>query len=177
VTLQAKEHPVEQNAPPPGRPSGSRTQAGAVGLAPARHVREGAAVQGRPFRPGKARRRLPELPELPEAVVQARIVAYLAAREIVFTVSDASRPFGPDGKPRPSRCRRGWPDICGCLPGGRFFGIEVKSACGRLRPAQIGVLRAIAAAGGLALVARRLETVMRVLEPLLGVSRGQEGGR
>jgi hypothetical protein len=30
----------------------------------------------------------------------------------------------------------GTPDIIGCLPGGRLFGLEVKTERGRLRPAQ-----------------------------------------
>jgi hypothetical protein len=48
--------------------------------------------------------------------------------------------------------RKGSADILGCLPGGRFLAVEVKSPGGRLSPEQKQFLAEIRDLGGLALV-------------------------
>jgi len=52
---------------------------------------------------------------------------------LVYSITDASRSFGKDGKPRKSKVRKDWPDItmlmgwpCPGISPGRFVGIEVK---------------------------------------------------
>jgi len=57
----------------------------------------------------------------------------------------------------------GIPDIIGCLPGGRFIGIEVKRPGGELSSHQARVLANITDAGGLAIVAWSVEDVIRAL--------------
>lgn len=60
--------------------------------------------------------------------------------------------------------RNGVADIIGCLPGGRFLAIECKAGKGRLSPAQVEFQRDIIRAGGLHIVAYRVEDVIEVLE-------------
>lgn len=62
--------------------------------------------------------------------------------------------------------RYGWPgcsDVLGQLKDGRFLAVEVKSATGRLRPEQAAFLELVAAAGGVAFVARNCADVARAL--------------
>ena len=63
--------------------------------------------------------------------------------------------------------RYGWPgcsDVLGQLKDGRFLAVEVKSATGRLRPEQAAFLELVAAAGGVAFVARNCADVVRELK-------------
>ena len=46
----------------------------------------------------------------------------------------------------------GLPDLIGCLPGGRFFGFEVKEPKGEATDLQLETLADIRAAGGIAAV-------------------------
>ena len=55
----------------------------------------------------------------------------------------------------------GIPDFIGLLPGGRFFGLEVKAEKGRLSPAQIEMRDRILAAGGIWGEVRSLEDFQR----------------
>jgi hypothetical protein len=48
----------------------------------------------------------------------------------------------------------GVPDIIGILPGGRWLGVECKSAKGKQSPAQIGFQKRASGAGGLYLLTR-----------------------
>jgi hypothetical protein len=60
---------------------------------------------------------------------------------------------------------KGIPDIIGIIPGtGKFIGIEVKVAGGRVSPEQERVLQNINDAGGIAFVAKDLETVIEKLD-------------
>lgn len=97
----------------------------------------------------------------PEADIQRTICDWLRLTGIPFSVTDASITFGKDGKPRRKVNTEGWPDITACLPGGRFWAIETKTAKGKLRPAQKAVLDNLVKAGALITIARSLEDVVR----------------
>lgn len=58
---------------------------------------------------------------------------------------------------------KGCPDVLGQLKDGRLLGVEVKGPAGRLRPEQAVFLQTIAAAGGVAFVARSCRDVMQQL--------------
>lgn len=98
---------------------------------------------------------------LSESDIQRSIVAYLRARGIPFTVTDAgmTRHRGA-GK----RVTRGWPDISGVLPGGRFLAIEVKREKGVLSPEQVTLHERLRKAGALVVVARQVEDVIGALD-------------
>lgn len=57
----------------------------------------------------------------------------------------------------------GMADIIGIYPGGRFLAVETKSPKGRLRPTQEVWLQRVRDAGGVALVVRSLEELIRGL--------------
>ena len=57
---------------------------------------------------------------------------------------------------------KGLPDLIGCF-GGRFLAIEVKRKNGKVSPEQEAMIARINRAGGLAFVARDLETVIEKL--------------
>ena len=76
-------------------------------------------------------------------------------------------PAGSGGKARGGQLkaaglRPGWPDLQ-FLYRGRFLGIELKSAKGRVREAQDECMRLIVAAGGTWASARTLDDVERIL--------------
>ncbi len=54
---------------------------------------------------------------------------------------------------------KGVADIIGCLPGGQFLAIEVKSKVGRLSPDQKIFLKTVNDLGGKAFMARSVEDV------------------
>lgn len=58
----------------------------------------------------------------------------------------------------------GSPDIIGIMPNGRFLGIEVKNKKGRLSENQKKFLYKIEQNGGVAIVARSLDDVIKVIE-------------
>ena len=60
-------------------------------------------------------------------------------------------------------CTPGVPDIVGILPGGRFLGIEVKTAKGKLSDKQAYFKEMIEKNGGLYILARSIEDVDCVL--------------
>ena len=67
----------------------------------------------------------------------------------------ASLVIGPDGKRRFTRYNApGTPDIVGCLPDGRFIGVECKVGKDRLSDHQECFARAIRVRGGLFIAAR-----------------------
>ena len=71
----------------------------------------------------------------------------------MFWTSDTGTAKSMDGKRAIRFGVLGQPDIQGCLDG-RWIGIEVKTATGRQRPAQVAFLATIQKAGGLYIVAR-----------------------
>lgn len=62
---------------------------------------------------------------------------------------------------------RGMSDIMGILKDGRTLAIEVKSRTGKIHAHQQDFLETIAAAGGIAFVARDVEIVQRYLNELI----------
>ena len=89
----------------------------------------------------------------PEAAIQKHIVFMLEAKHFCFSVTNSDRSWGLDGRPRPSKVRRGWPDITGVFRG-RFFGIEVKSAKGKVSELQEECHKKIVANHGYVCVAK-----------------------
>lgn len=60
---------------------------------------------------------------------------------------------------------RGGADLVGLLrPSGRFFGLEVKTALGRMTPEQVAWARAVTAAGGFVKCVRSVEEALVALE-------------
>lgn len=65
----------------------------------------------------------------------------------------------------------GCADLIGILgPHGRFLAIETKSAGDRMRESQVAFRAMVERLGGLYIVARSVEDVDRVLNPLVGVA-------
>ncbi len=63
----------------------------------------------------------------------------------------------------------GLPDIvCVIPPNGRFLGLEVKSANGKLRPAQKEFMESIRSCGGYYVVVRTLQGAMEAVAKALG---------
>lgn len=58
---------------------------------------------------------------------------------------------------------RGYPDLHGMLPGGRYFALEVKRKGERMTPEQKEFIDAVLAGGGIAGVVRSFEDVMYLL--------------
>jgi hypothetical protein len=91
----------------------------------------------------------------PELKVQRAIIGWLAAQGIVLAVTDAGM-LNKMGLAASCGIPAGWPDITGCLPGGRFLGVECKSAKGRQSPEQARCQARIESNGGLYIVAHSL---------------------
>jgi len=110
-----------------------------------------------------ARKRAPSMPmllgypvfEISEATLQSDILTYLGLLGIPAWSTHSSRnhPETP-----------GMADVIGVLPGGRFLAIECKAQDGRTTEAQVAWLRDVHKAGGLAFVARDLDTVQNLIE-------------
>ena len=71
-----------------------------------------------------------------ERQIQNSICEILDYLKLPYSITDASRVYGADGRVRRSKVATGWPDITGCLMAGRFFCIEVKRAKGKLSAEQ-----------------------------------------
>lgn len=109
-----------------------------------------------PKKPCKRRRK-------PEAKVQKAIVLWLNAEVgAVLAVTDAGV-LSKMGLNMSCGIPAGWPDITACLPGGRFLGIEVKSARGRQSDAQKFIQARIEKAGGLYILAHSLDEAKKIL--------------
>jgi len=91
----------------------------------------------------------------PEDAVQKEILGWLTAIGAVYVVTDAGM-LHKAGLNAACDIPAGWPDITVCLPGGRFLGLECKSATGRQSEYQKFVQRRIEDAGGLYILAHSL---------------------
>lgn len=102
--------------------------------------------------------------QTPERDILAAIRVYLRQRHVthwrVPTTGQVSSHTASGFQHNPAR---GMPDLL-CILGGQFLGIEVKTATGRLRPAQVAFRDAVHHAGGLYLVARSVDDVQRLLD-------------
>lgn len=117
---------------------------------------------------------------VPEKVIQAAILKYLESTGLLFWRQNSGVIPVPTG--RRNRFGRpvfrmvklgtvGLPDIIAVVPpSGRFLGLEVKSATGKLRPAQEAFQRQLEATGGVYEVVRSVEDVERVLKKWLKVT-------
>ena len=100
-----------------------------------------------------------------ETDIQRAIMDYLAILERqgkLLAFRSASGSFQKDGA-RFKTGRNGIPDISVILaPSGRYVGIEVKSATGKLTDAQVACHDAIGKCGGFVFVARSVDDVRSV---------------
>lgn len=97
-----------------------------------------------------------------EAGIQNAICEYLRYRQIPFTITEAKRSFNESGQ-LVRRISPGWPDLTCCYQS-KMLAIEVKSAVGKLRPAQAETLAALWEAGAIVVVARGIEDVIAALK-------------
>jgi ribosome biogenesis protein Nip4 len=98
-----------------------------------------------------------------ERQIQNSICEILDYLKLPYSVTDASRVYGVDGRVRRSKVATGWPDITGCLMSGRFFCIEVKKAKGRLSEEQSSTLARLRTAGAAVCVAHSVEEAVEFL--------------
>jgi hypothetical protein len=99
-----------------------------------------------------------------EAQIQRAIVEYLTAKGVPHSVTNASIHF-ENGKPRRRVGTDGWFDVTAVLTRdgiGLFWGIEVKSATGKLRPSQIALHARVRLAGGVVTIARSVDDIVEM---------------
>ncbi|MEI6025294.1 MAG: VRR-NUC domain-containing protein [Betaproteobacteria bacterium] len=115
---------------------------------------------GHPLPRGRARPVLAEAAALHEVLAALRAHPQVCWAERLNTgAARVGRRFVRFGFP-------GCPDVLGQLHDGRLLAVEVKGPRGRLRTEQKVVLTRVAAAGGVAFVARSLRDVVAALGPL-----------
>ena len=117
--------------------------------------------------------------ETSHAEIQDAVCNVLKLCKIVYSVTDASRAFGPDGKPRKSKVQPGWPDITACIRAygadqGRFVGLEVKTQNGRQSKKQRDCARSICEAGGVYFIVRSTAICLFILEQYFGIIPGRK---
>lgn len=96
-----------------------------------------------------------------ETEIQAQILTYLKYRGILATRNQSGHV--QVGRSWINLGASGWPDIIGCLPGGRFLGIEVKQPGGKPSKTQRELMGALEAFGALVIVATDVKDVERGL--------------
>ncbi len=113
------------------------------------------------------------IPQL-EADIQATIVAYLQLKKVEFSITNADRVWGKGGGVRASKVEKGHPDITAVLPVvidnfkfGLALYIEVKTATGNIKEEQKIKMLRLANSGALCILARDVESVVRVVELFL----------
>lgn len=94
-----------------------------------------------------------------EAKLQDGIIAMLEWLGIFHTKTDASRSWGPDGKPRRSKVDKNWPDVTIVFDGGIAGFIETKSKRGVLSEGQKECHATLHYLGARLIVPRSLEEV------------------
>jgi len=98
------------------------------------------------------------------AVVRA-CLDYLAIKRIVAWRSNTTGIYDEKRKSyRTNAGRNGVSDIIGCLPGGRLLAVECKAGRRKLSADQIEFQRDILEAGGLHVVAYKVEDLIEALE-------------
>lgn len=110
-----------------------------------------------------------------EAKLQDAIVNLLTWLRLCFAVTDASRVWGPDGRPRRSKVDKDWPDITIVFDGGTAGFIETKSKRGVLSDGQKEKLDRLRALNARVIVPRSVEEVYDWLAgcPLTIAERGR----
>ena len=99
----------------------------------------------------------------PERAVQKACVAVLRRHGALVAVTDAGAAYRA-GAFFGDAIPRGWPDITGLLPDGRFIGVECKAPGGRQSPAQKRMEAEISKRNGIYVLARSVEDVTRAIE-------------
>lgn len=89
---------------------------------------------------------------------------YLALKNIVTWRSNNTGIYNAQRGCHIFHGTKGVPDIIGVLPGGRFLGVECKSAKGRQSPAQKEMQQRIESAGGLYVLARGIDDLEAALK-------------
>lgn len=108
------------------------------------------------FRPRRHRRK-------PELAVQKACLVELRRLGALVAVTDAGAAYRA-GAFFGDAIARGWPDITGLLPDGRFIGVECKAPGGRQSPAQRAMELAIRERRGVYILARSAGDVMKGIE-------------
>jgi hypothetical protein len=110
-------------------------------------------------------------PKVPEHLIMLQIIDYLNKRGCYVWRNNTGAFIRNYYNMREARWKetffrsgmKGLPDIIGLDSGGRFIGIEVKTATGKTSPEQVRVLAEMKQRGAWAFVARSLDEVMKVL--------------
>lgn len=108
-----------------------------------------------------------------EREIEISILEYLNRQDIFAWKVKTQGTFDPIKKQfrRPSKhYLTGQPDISAILPNGRYMGLEVKTKTGRLAPHQKIFLERIRLAGGIGVVVRSIEDVIKILRSELLVA-------
>ena len=101
----------------------------------------------------------------PEGAVVKACLEYLQIRGVIAWRNNTTGTWDANKETfRKNAGRNGIADIIGILPSGRFLAVECKAGRGRLSPAQVEFQRDIIQAGGLHIIARSADDVIRVLE-------------
>jgi len=108
------------------------------------------------FAPRRKRRK-------PERAVQKACLTWLRAQGALVAVTDAGAAYRA-GAFFGDAIPRGWPDLTGLLPDGRFLGVECKAKRGRQSPAQKVMEREIRKRNGIYVLARSVEDVRNGIE-------------
>ncbi len=104
---------------------------------------------------------------VPEKVIQKAILKWLTETNILHWRQNSGTVFAGGRVIRLGE--EGLPDIvCVIPPNGHFLGLEVKSAKGKIRPAQAEFADRIRSIGGSYVVVRTLEQAMRAVALTLG---------
>lgn len=99
----------------------------------------------------------------PERTVQNAILLWLRANGCLVAVTDAGAAYRA-GAFFGDAIPRGWPDITGLLPDGRFIGVEVKAPGGRQSLAQKAMEQEIRERNGIYVLAFGIDDVRREIE-------------
>lgn len=147
------------------------------------------AVVATPAHPGKSFRL--KAPQTPESALLRQIVDYLRMMQVRGRVVWFARLNGGSVVAGAGPARRfvrfyhlylrgreplgqGMADLCGMLPDGRYFALEVKRPGEKPSEAQRNFLESVRAAGGIGVVVRGFEDVASVLFGEINPHRNQE---
>lgn len=99
-----------------------------------------------------------------EKQIQQDIVSALRVLNIPHTVSDVGLMRDKQGNFKFKRGTQGWPDISAVLPDGKFLGIEVKSAKGKVSEQQVSMHGTLIKSNAIIIVARSASEVFNFIE-------------
>jgi hypothetical protein len=105
-----------------------------------------------------------------EAKVQKAIIRWLLDRGVVLAVTDAGM-LKRVGLNMACGIPKGWPDLTGCLPNGRFLGVECKAPGAEETDEQANYRERFDARGGLCAVASSVEELVAAFRAEENVGR------